>query len=192
MTFGLVADHGIGRVQHLVEEQARQPEHRIEKRRRDHAIGKILRQCLDRGTADTATIKRIRITTDDHRDRVPPAVEPVFPQPVGHRPDMIRKALLGEKHEDDDDLEGKADQPPGSEEAVKNQTAGHARKQQGQDRQQSIGAPVAPALSPAIEVAIEERDRLAEDNDGMWQPLPEPGRIANQPVEQQGNRQQHQ
>ena len=55
-----MADHAVGGVDRLVERAARQAAERDPEERRDHAVGEILGQALDRGARDARLVERCR------------------------------------------------------------------------------------------------------------------------------------
>jgi len=89
-----ITDHGIGGIDNLVGDKAREPEHGKPEGRRDNAIGKVLRAGFDRRAADAGFIQPFRIAADDLRHRLAAAVEAAFRQSVLDGLDMDVKAFL--------------------------------------------------------------------------------------------------
>ena len=89
----LVADHAVGGVDRLVAGAADEPAERRPEDRRDDAVGKILRETLDRRPRDPRFVKRRRVAADDHRDR-PASLWEAKIETVRHGPDMAREAPL--------------------------------------------------------------------------------------------------
>ena len=83
----LVPDHAVKRVDRLVGDQAGQAEQHRPEHRRDHAVGKILRQGLDRRAADAVLVEGVGIAADDVRDGLASGADPTD--------EAIREAIAG-------------------------------------------------------------------------------------------------
>ena len=89
-----MADHAVGRVDGLIKRAARQAAERDPEQRRDHAIGEVLRQALQRGAGDARLVERLGIAPDDLGDGRPSRGEAALLQTSGDREDMPIQALL--------------------------------------------------------------------------------------------------
>src|SRR5208283_4676038 len=100
----LVADHRIGGVGRLVGDAARQAGDGEPERGSDDAVGKVLRETLDRRACDPRFVERARIAPDNARNREPPGFDAAALQRLGDAHDMgvktaLRRQRGGERRE---------------------------------------------------------------------------------------------
>ncbi len=89
-----VADHGVGGIDGLVGDQARQSEQRQPEYRRHHAVGEILGAGFDGRAAHTGLVKLIRIPADDHGNGAAGFGEPAIGECRAYLRDVLIKASL--------------------------------------------------------------------------------------------------
>ena len=94
MLFGAVADHGIGGVDRLVGGASSQPADAQPEGRRHNAVGKILGEAFDGGTAHTRFVQPVRVAPDDLRNGDAPGLEAAGLQRLRHRRDVAFEAVL--------------------------------------------------------------------------------------------------
>ena len=98
-----MTDHGIGGVDRLVEDDARQAEQSKPESRGDNAIRGILAKAFEGSARNARAVEPIRVTPDDaaHRDA---ALLDRYIKTIRHRQNMIAERFLGEERDGDDSL----------------------------------------------------------------------------------------
>jgi hypothetical protein len=185
-----MADHGIGRVHHLEDEQAGQAKQRIPERRRHHAVGEILSRRLDRSSGHTCLVEHRHVPPDDKGDRRPTGRQAVA-EPGRHRPDVLDQALLGEQDRNHKRFDGESHR----EETESGRERRPDRSGRPDKKDRRGNAPQPPSRKGqgrVVQPSVQRVDALPDKRDGVRQPSPQPGRVADQTVEQQGRGQEQQ
>jgi len=182
MSFCAMADHGIGRIDHLVDEKPRQAEERQVKGRRDDSIAEIFRAGFNRGAADCRLVESLRIAPDDTTHSKPPGSKTFSLQSLRNVSDMFVKASLRQKERSDKRL---------NEEAAHKAPAQSADDPSGKRcrRYHCCKRQNAKHLSPAkgklrpVPARVEKPNQPSHKDHGMRQPAPQPVRVADRGIE---------
>src|SRR3984885_5043226 len=93
VSFVPMADHAVGGINRLIQRATGKTAERDPKDRSDDAVGKILRQALNRRARGARFVQDVRTTTDDLGDRAAPLIETRL-ESFGHRFDVACEAAL--------------------------------------------------------------------------------------------------
>jgi len=158
-----VADHGIGGVDRLVEDDAGQAQKREPEGGRHDAVGRILSQAFERGARNARPVERLRIAPDNAAHRLASRIERCI-ESLGHRPHMVAQGFLGEQGRGDERFHDPAVSPLSQQQGQsKGRPAGHHQED---DEGNDAGAALAGAVF-GIEPLIKPGDKLADPFDRM-------------------------
>src|SRR6516164_5381109 len=96
-TCGTMPDHAVRRVDGLINSRAWEPSDDHPEDRRNHPVGKILRQAFDCRARDTCFVEHLGFTTYDVRYRFAPAGETGIVERVGNTRYVLVQAALGDQ-----------------------------------------------------------------------------------------------
>src|SRR5215472_2621148 len=163
---GAVADHAIERICHFVCKEPRQAEQEVPKDRSDDAVAEIFRETLDRGPRDAMLIETRRIAADDVPYRLAAAPQSVDLKRDSYGGDVLVQTSLRDEHADQYRFERRSYETAATD-SLDDQAEQRGTADQHDNRDDAALATRGFAPAFTVELAIEERDRAAGDNDGM-------------------------
>ena len=102
---------------------------------------------------------------------------------------MLRQTLLRQENRDDDDFEQRSGRAGEPQQPVERHPGDETGEDQEEDDEPAVpSARRRPVVAP-VEDVVQQPDRRAENGDRMRQAPPEPVRVADSTVEQQGEEQ---
>ena len=187
MAVGQVADHRVGGVDRLVGEEAGEAEQQKPEGGRDHAVGEILRGRLDCRAADAGFVEACRVAADDARHRDARGVDAAGAKCGFDRGDVIVERAAGEQDRRDDD---------GADPAVGRQREQPLQDEAGERRHADDNhhADAAKTALPrgrqalAVERAVDQADKSADDRDRMRHAPPQEIGVAGDRVHNERQR----
>src|SRR5215469_15136993 len=161
---GAVTDHAVECVRHFVCKEPWQAGQEVPKDRGNDAVAEIFRETFDRGPRNATLIKTRRIAADDVSDRAAATRQPAGLKRGSHGGDVFIQTALRDEHADQHRFERSSDETTAAE-PLDDQADQRDTADQHDNRDNAARATrgVAPAVT--VELAIEERDRAAGDND---------------------------
>jgi len=165
-TRGTMPDHAVRRVDGLINCRTGEPSDDHPEDRRNHPVGKILRQAFDCRTGNACFVERVGVTTDDVRYRFAPAGEAGIIERVGNTCHVLVQTSLGDQ---------RTAENPGTEEAERkhqnsalNDESRHADNANEQNNDDSSErASQRGGRRFAVPSALEYRDQAAHPDHGM-------------------------
>jgi len=159
-------DHAVRRVDGLINCRAGEPSDDHPEDRRNHPVGKILRQAFDCRTGNTCFVERLGVTTDDVRYRFAPTGETGIVERVGNTRDVLVQTSLGDQCASDNP---NTDQPKrqNQESALDDERrhADKANEQQNSDSSEPSSQRGSHGF--AVPSALQYRDQAAHPDHGM-------------------------
>ncbi len=172
-----VSDHRIGGVHSLVCDCPRQPQQQIPERRRNDAIGEILRRAFDGGAGDGGFVHILRIAAHDPRHGQARAFKGLR-QRTGNLLHMLHQAAVGEEDGQKGDLEKRE---------IGNGMDGEAGGHGAGDKDDNGKHALFPPHRRMIERHIEPADNPPHQHRRMRPAAPEPCRLAEYRIKKQSN-----
>ena len=182
VALGAVPDHGVGGIDRLVEGDARQAAEQEPEQRRDDAVGGAFGQALDGGAGDPGLVQLLGIAADDLAHLLAPRLERMGER-IGDGAHGAAEFLLrqerGGEHRLCHPAEGDEPQAPGDDDG--DRRGGGKEDGQHQDA-------LAPAIAAPVEAGLQHGDQPAHPDHRMADRLEQRRRIAEQPLQDEGQR----
>ena len=183
MPFVPVSDHAVQCIDGLVDEDSGKSGNQVPEHRCDDAVGEVLRAAFDRRAAHAMAVEHGGVPPDEARHHPAPFLAAVPFERRGDGPDMIEEIPLGKQDGDDKRFHDPARL---GDEPEKKDARGRGCRDDRDEQQRA--AQQAPCRAASIETPVGQVDDRAEQHDRMPDPTPQPARVPDHPVENQGRR----
>ena len=185
-----MSDHAVEGIRHLVCEEPRQTEQQAPEHRRDDAVAEVFRETFNCRAGNAVYVEAHRVAADDVPYRRAASCEPLSLEPGSDRADVFEETALGHQYRNHHDFRRGADQVPATDALDRPSDQRRCADEQ-DDRNDAAFPACSLAAKLAVELAVEECDRAAGDDDRMRDAAENRRHIAEQPVDgEPGNQQQ--
>jgi len=165
-TRGTMPDHAVRRVDGLINCRTGEPSDDHPEDRRNHPVGKILRQAFDCRTGNACFVERVGVTTDDVRYRFAPAGEAGTIERVGNTHHVLVQTSLGDQRAAENRGTEQAERK--KQKSALNDESRHADNANEQNNgDSSERASQRGGRRFAVPSALEYRDQAAHPDHGM-------------------------
>ena len=161
MAIGLVADHAVGGVDRLVGDGAGKTGSGHPEQRRDHPVGEVLCKAFDRGAADACFGQVARVSSDDHRHRLPPGLDTARLESPNDGDDMAVEAALRQQARAQDAAH------QGGQERLQQEAGREGDREKQKDGRDAANPARLEALPFVVPVRVAPGDQAPQPGDGM-------------------------